>query len=168
MRRRHAWMFKDLTWPSHATSVKIPPQFLLSPSLNFYWHQSKRQCSQVLLCFDLSWGGEIVNTDFPVVFYRAIAALGCWPSSTILRIHVHSHWHWYSLLYSLSYHDHAYICALAQSYTHCRCSSLLSSDNKCLTSYSSTYFSSLDTQKIVGIIRNNCNSWGSWSFPRNR
>ena len=26
----------------------------------------------------------------------------------------------------------------------------------------------LDTQKIVGIIRNNCNGWGSWSFPRNR
>ena len=23
-------------------------------------------------------------------------------------------------------------------------------------------------QKIVGMIRNNCSSWGSWSFPRNR
>ena len=23
----------------------------------------------------------------------------------------------------------------------------------------------LDTQKLVGMIRNNCNSWGSWSFP---
>ena len=33
---------------------------------------------------------SLVNTDFPVVFYRAIAALGCWPSSTILCIHIHS------------------------------------------------------------------------------
>ena len=71
----------------------------------------------------------------------AIAALGCWPSNTISCIHVGSHWHWYSFLYSLSYHDHVYICALAQPYTHCRCLSLLSSDNKCLTSYSSSYFS---------------------------
>ena len=85
-----------------------------------------------------------MNTDFPVVFYRAIAALGCRPSSTILCIHVHSHWHWYSFLYGLSYHDHVYICALAQSYIHCRCSSLLSFYNKCLTSYSSPYFSNFE------------------------
>ena len=36
------------------------------------------------LRFDLSWGGEIVNTDFPVVFYRATAALYHWPSNTIV------------------------------------------------------------------------------------
>ena len=38
-----------------------------------------------------------------------------------------------------------YICALAQPNTHCRCSSLLSFDNKCLTSYSSSYFSTCTT-----------------------
>ena len=41
----HQWRFRRLLYI-----------FLLSPSLNFYWHQSKRQCSQVLTLFRLELG----------------------------------------------------------------------------------------------------------------
>ena len=39
------------------------------------------------------------------------------------------------------YYQHVYLCSHPLIRAHCRCSSLLSSDNKCLTSYSSSYFS---------------------------
>ena len=77
-----------LTWPSHATSVKIPPPFVhISFKSKLELLLASKQASMfasLKLRFDLSWGGEIVNTDFPVVFYRATAALYHWPSNTIV------------------------------------------------------------------------------------
>ena len=50
----------------------------------------EHDCEKVI-CVDVDVDVDVVvNTDFPVVFYRAITALGCWPSSTILCIHIHS------------------------------------------------------------------------------
>ena len=65
-----------LTWPSHATSVKIPPPFVhISFKSKLELLLASKQASMfasLKLRFDLSWGGEIVNTDFPVVFYEPL------------------------------------------------------------------------------------------------
>ena len=62
-----------------------------------------------------------------------------------------THYLWYSLLSSLSYHAVCIcVCSLLFMYIvhHCRCSSLLSHDNKCLTAIRVPFFCSRQNNEI--------------------
>ena len=126
-------MREDLTWASHATSVKIPPQFLLSPGLNFYWHRRfvyifspltcqnfmkqsstadpfMRQCiASSSFRLDCGGGDSEVSSSMSQCRTRLLAQ----QRNTI--VFMCSCWHRYSFLSSLSYHDHMYTSALTHS-----------------------------------------------------
>ena len=154
-------MHKDLTWASHATSVKIPPQFLLSPGLNFYWHRRfmyifspltcqnfmkqsstadpfMRQCYQASSSFRLDCGGgdSEVSSSTSHCRTRLLAQQRNTIVFTCVPVGIGTH--------SSPVSRTMTICILVLSPIHVlcsRCSSLSSFDNKCLTSYSSTDFS---------------------------